>query len=93
MLEANYDEEIIIDRMINDTYSASASQNHLSINQTIEILKNNYSSELQSITLIHLSDGNANAKRFKRRVQEELGFDNVVIADKGIVVELNKSEF
>lgn len=93
LLESNYDNDILIDNACNDVYSRSASENHLEINDTIEVLKRNYSSELQNIVLIHLSNGNSNAKEFKERVQQELGFNEVYIADKGVEIELNKSEF
>ena len=43
--------------------------------------------------LWHLSDTNINAEKAKQRVKDELGFDNVFVADKGLVVELNKDEF
>lgn len=93
IIEANYSEEILIDNACNDVYSRSASENHLEINDTIEVLKRNYSSELQNVVLIHLSSGNSNEKNFKERVQEELGFYNVWVADKDLKIELTKSEF
>ena len=93
MIETNYSEEILIDNACNDVYSRSASENHLEINDTIEVLKRNYSSELQNVVLIHLSSGNSNEKDFKERVQQELGFDRVWVADNGLKIELNKSEF
>lgn len=93
MIEANYSEEILIDNACNDVYSRSASENHLEINDTIEVLKRNYSSELQNVVLIHLSSGNSNEKNFKARVQQELGFDRVWVANNGMEIELNKSEF
>lgn len=93
LLECNYDNDILIDNACNDVYSRSASENHLEINDTIEVLKRNYSSELQNVVLIHLSSGNSNAKEFKERVQQELGFYRVWVADKDLNIELNKSEF
>jgi hypothetical protein len=93
LVEANYSEEILIDNACNDVYSRSASENHLEINDTIEVLKRNYSSELQNVVLIHLSSGNSNEKEFKERVQQELGFDRVWVADKELKIQLNKSEF
>lgn len=93
MIEANYSEEILIDNACNDVYSRSASENHLEINDTIEVLKRNYSSELQNVVLIHLSSGNSNEKDFKERVQQELGFDGVWVTNNGMEIELNKSEF
>jgi phosphoribosyl 1,2-cyclic phosphodiesterase len=93
LLESNYDNDILIDNACNDVYSRSASENHLEINDTIEVLKRNYSSELQNVVLIHLSSGNSNEKDFKERVQQELGFNRVWVANNGMEIELNKSEF
>ena len=59
----------------------------------VEFLKNNYSKSLRSVTLIHLSDGNSDAKAFKERVQNELAFPYVYIADKGVVVDVSKDPF
>lgn len=93
LIESNYSNDLLIDNMCNDTYSQSASENHMEIEDTIEVLKQNYSSELQTIILCHLSNGNSNAELFKQRVKDELGFDNVFIADSGVEVELIKEDF
>lgn len=93
MLEANYDEEIVLNNAVEDRFNSSASQTHLEISQTIDICKRHYSPALQSIILLHLSNGNSNAAEFKRRVQEEVGIENVYVADKGLEVELIKEEF
>lgn len=79
--------------MCDNVFSRSASQNHMDVEDTIEFLKNNITSNCQSITLIHLSSQNADAKLFKQIVQDELSFYNVNIAKKELVVELNKEEF
>lgn len=79
--------------MYDNVFSKSASQNHMDVEDTIEFLKKNVTSNCQSITLIHLSNQNADAKLFKQRVQDELSFYNVNIAKKGLVIELNKEEF
>lgn len=94
MIEANYSNDVILSNGIdNNKWSVSQSENHLSIEQTIEILKNNYSTCLQQIILLHLSNGNSNAKEFVESVKFELGFNNVVVAESGLIVELNKEEF
>ena len=93
LIESNYSDDLIIDNMCSNIYNRSASKNHLEIGQTIDVLKHNYSSELQNTVLLHLSKGNANPQEFVKRVKEELCFDNVVCADNGLEIELNKSEF
>lgn len=93
LIESNYSDDIIIDNMCNNEYSRSASKNHLEIGQTIDVLKHNYSPELQNVVLLHLSKGNSNAQEFIQRVKSELCFENVFVADKGLFLTLNKSEF
>lgn len=91
--ESNYSDDIMVDNMCNNIYSQSASENHMSIDDTTEFLKNNYSKSLRTITLIHLSDGNSDAKAFKEHVQNELAFPYVYIADKGVVIDVSKDPF
>lgn len=93
VIECNYDADILIDNMCNNVYSQSASENHLELNDTIKFLKQNYSSALQSVILIHLSNGNINAEKAKQRVRNELGFSNVIVADAGVEIELIKEDF
>ena len=93
IVESNYSLDLIIDDMCDNVFSRSASQNHMDVEDTIDFLKKNITSDCQSITLIHLSSQNADANLFKKRVQDELSFYNVNIAKKGLIVELNKEEF
>ena len=93
LIECNSDIDCMIDNACDNEFSRSASQNHLELNDTIETLKQNYSVKTQTIVLIHLSNANINAVKAKKKVQEELGFGNVYIAEKGLEIELNKEEF
>lgn len=93
LIECNYSEDLIIDHLCDGYNSRSMSGNHLEINDTIDALKRNYSPVLQTVVLCHLSDGNSNAEDFKSRVQSELGFPNVYVAESGMTIELNKEEF
>jgi ribonuclease BN (tRNA processing enzyme) len=93
LVESNYWEDLIIDNMCNDDFNVSASENHLEINDTIDFLRHNYSSSLMTICLIHLSHGNADEKYFKQKVQDELGFNNVFVAKKGVEIPLEICEF
>lgn len=92
MVEANYDEDVILDNAVQNVWSRSASSNHLSIDQAIDIIKRHDTVDLQDIILLHLSDGNSDSDKFKRMVKKEIGYESV-IADKGVVVELKNSEF
>lgn len=92
-VEANYSNDIMVDHLCDNVWSKSASENHMEINDTIEFLKNSYSKDTQNIVLLHLSDGNSNADEFVKKVKNELGFNDVFIADKNLVVSLCKEEF
>lgn len=93
MVEANYSYDLMIDHMCDNVCSQSASENHMEINDTIEMLKENYSSSLQNVVLIHLSNGNSDANEFVKKTKEELGFNNVFVAEKNFVLPLQKEEF
>lgn len=92
-IEANYSEDIILDNIVNNRNRRSHYENHMEIGDTISALQNNYGVSLQTVCLIHLSDGNADEKRFRDMVSEELCMDNVFVARKGEIIELNTSEF
>lgn len=87
ILEANYDDSIIIDRICANEYTRSASENHLSIDRTIDTLQRN-AEGISTIILSHLSDGNSNAALFKRRVSDATGVENVYVATKGLEVQI-----
>lgn len=89
VIEANHDESLMIDHMCENIFSQSASENHLNIDQTIDVLKANFCDATRTIVLSHLSDGNSNASEFLIRAKNELGFENVFIADKGVEIEIN----
>lgn len=92
-IEANWDEDVLIDNMCDDIEIRSRFEHHMELNNTILALKTNYGSSLQTICLVHLSSGNADPKKFKKRVVEELGFNNVWVCESGLEVELSKDEF
>jgi phosphoribosyl 1,2-cyclic phosphodiesterase len=91
IIEANYSSEIMMDRLIGDamnTYLAGrVCLNHMSIETTIKVLKENYSNSLRSVTLIHLSDSNGYGKEFKTMVASQVGI-MPNIAENGKTFEL-----
>lgn len=93
LLECNWSEEILLDNLCNDSTSRSHHEHHMELSETIKSLKANYSSDLMTVCLIHLSGGNADAEMFQKRVKEELGFENVYCAEKGLEIPLQLSEF
>ena len=82
LLEANYDEkkarENMEDGTISHEYRNRVLQTHMSIETAIELLRVNDLCRLQQIYLIHLSDKNALADEFKRRVQAISGVEVII---------------
>ena len=93
LVEANNEFDEMIDNLCDNIKSRSHNNDHLELSDTIEFLKENYSSDLQSITLIHLSQTNIDAEKAVQKVKDELGFANVKYAQSGLEIELNKEEF
>lgn len=77
MIEANYDKNILNERIASgDTAMPAKSRllkSHMEIENAIRWLENNDLSKCKRIYLMHLSGGSANPKDFKRRVQEATG--------------------
>lgn len=92
LVEANYSEDIIVDNLCKGYDIRSKNQYHMEINDTIECIKNNYSPDLNTICLIHLSDVQSNEEDFQKRVYEEVGMMPFILThDQSIV--LTKEEF
>lgn len=82
MCEANYDIDILNDKINSGAVPRFLGErvmsSHMSIEHLIQMLKANDLSCLQKIYLCHLSDSNSNAEDFKRRVQEATGAEVIV---------------
>ena len=93
LVESNNELDEMIDNLCDNIVSRSHNDDHMELSDTIEFLKENYSSDLQSITLIHLSQTNIDADKAVQRVKDELGFQNVKYSKSGLEITLNKAEF
>lgn len=93
IVEANYDDEVIVDNLCEGVESRSQFENHHSLESCIDYLKTIYSADLTSVILWHPSGTNLNKKEAVRRVKEELGFEAVYMAEKGLELEISNSEF
>lgn len=92
LCEANYSDDIVIEHLCENKDVRSQNEYHMEINDTLECIRNNFSPELNTICLLHLSDGQSDEESFKEQVYDEFGIMPYV-ADKGLVIELNKEEF
>lgn len=77
MIECNYAIDILKANIeagtVNDAMAKRLMQSHFSLDNVKEFLKANDLSQVREIHLLHLSDGNSNADRFKSEIQRLTG--------------------
>lgn len=93
MIECNYSQKIIDSRMNHkETVKGLRDRiltSHMELETCKEFIRANATAALDTVTLLHLSDGNSNAELFRNEVQEIYPFDTVYVADKGLTVNLD----
>jgi phosphoribosyl 1,2-cyclic phosphodiesterase len=92
MIECNYSEELIINSLVNGAEIRSQSQNHLELNECIETIQRLNKGQINTLVLLHLSDGLSDEKMFYDKIYLETGLKPIV-ANHGVEVELIKDEF
>lgn len=92
-IECNNDQNTIIDNEMEDVFTKSKPENHQSLDECIRYLKAINNVNLQCIILWHMSMTNIDENKAIAMVKREVGFDNVVVADRGMEIEIQKSEF
>lgn len=97
IIEANYCETILDQRLsegLNPKFLRDrVITSHMSLATTKKTLQAYDLKAVNNIVLIHLSDSNSDARRFKREVQEQTG-KAVHVAEAGLVIEnFNKEPF
>lgn len=91
LIECNYAQDIIdasSKRFLRDRVIES----HMNLDTCKKTLMANDLSGVNNIVLIHLSDSNSDAKRFKREIQEQTG-KTVSIAEPGLSIPFNLQPF
>ena len=77
MIEANYAEDIMLGNVRDDKIpfplAERVAQTHMSIDTLLELLRANDMTRVRQIYLLHLSDNNSDAEKFKKLVQQETG--------------------
>lgn len=96
MIEANYRTDIL-ERNIQSgkiprTLRDRTLESHMSFETCLEALQANDLSKVNNIILIHLSDVNSNAEEFQRDIHRETG-KTVYVADRGLIIKLDKTPF
>ena len=92
-IECNNDQDTILDNAMCDVFTKSKPENHQSLCECVRYLKAIDKSNLQCIVLWHMSMSNINENKAIDTIKREVGFDNVVVADSGTQIEIQKSEF
>lgn len=93
IIECNNDQDAIIDNEMEDVFTKSKPENHQSLCECARYLKAIDKVNLQCIVLWHMSMSNIDEKKAIDTIKREVGFDNVVVADRGMEIEIQKSEF
>ena len=96
LIECNYRQDIL-DRSVEAGSVPKAQrdrtiQSHMSYERCLNTLLANNLSAVNNIVLIHLSEGNSNALEFEQGIREATG-KTVHIAEKGMILEFNKTPF
>lgn len=96
VIECNYSKEILFDNVKNGRIPSillqRTLQSHMSYQTCLETLEANDLTNVNNVILIHLSDGNSNAKEFKEGVQKATG-KSVYVAEKGLTINFGKTPF
>jgi phosphoribosyl 1,2-cyclic phosphodiesterase len=96
MVECNFSQEIldenIISGRLNPLMRDRLMSSHMSLETCKELLNSNDISKVRNIVLLHLSDGNSNAKQFKEEIQGLTG-KQTFIAEKGLEINMNINTF
>ena len=93
VIECNNDQDTIIDNAMCDVFTKSKPENHQSLCECARYLKAIDKVNLQCIILWHMSMSNIDENKAIDTIKREVGFDNVVVADSGMEIEIQKSEF
>ena len=96
MIETNYSEDIAYERVMSGSLNARhqdrVMQSHMSLETAGKFLKRTDLTSTNNIVLLHLSNGNSNAREFKRIIEQQTA-KTVTIADKGININFSKTPF
>lgn len=96
MVECNYVKEILEENIANGLVPEGLRnrllESHFSLENVKGFLKANDMTTVRKIILIHLSDGNSDAERMKREIEELTGVETEV-ADTGMIIDLDLYPF
>lgn len=92
-IEANYSEDIILDKMLENSDVHSGSENHMEICRCVETVKRLRGDRLRTVTLLHLSRGLSDETQFVCAVKDVSGYASVAAASNGNTIDLSLTDF
>lgn len=96
-IEANYADDILLDNIEQGKVPYSMRDrllnSHMELEETKRIVSDFNNIALNTVVLIHLSDGNSNADRFQREVKDIVPTCEVYVAEKGMEIDLNVNPY
>lgn len=93
MCECNYDEDILLENMEYHTVSSGHPEYHMSLEACAAFCQANLTASTKQIMLLHPSGGNLDEHKALKYVKSKLSFDNVCIAHKGDVCEIENDNW
>lgn len=92
IMEANYDDFILNRQNLDDRLKERIRRSHMSLRNTIKVAKHVDLSKTKEILLIHLSDGNADERKFVREMRKATN-KRVFTAHAGLVLDYSLNPF
>lgn len=86
IVECNHSQDIMEEKKTPGFLRDRIIQSHMNLETCKALLLANDLSQVNNIVLIHLSDNNSDATRFKKEIQQQTG-KSVTIAEPGLVIE------
>lgn len=96
MVEANYDDGIldgnVVEGRIDGRRAARVRDTHMSLRAACELVMECETPALKTVTLVHLSDHNADSAMFAERMERSVLLARVRVAKAGMTFEINRTE-
>lgn len=92
MIEANHDEETVIENMAKEEPMYNRFDDHMGVEDCMEFLDHSFPlGSCRYILLIHPSSLNARPSEYIRQLKDRYGFENVDVASAGMVVDVTEN--
>lgn len=96
LIECNYIESVLKENVdsgrVPDVVAERVHQSHMELETTLGVLRANNLANVRNIVLIHVSGSNSDKELMRRRAIEVSG-KNVVVAQSGLVINIDKEAF